>query len=70
MGKTLLGFGTFAGTIAGIVIIKILNLPWYLTIIFIAALLVGFIVLFSKVMGDYYGKKVPPTEGNTSSDKT
>jgi uncharacterized membrane protein YfcA len=69
MKKELLGFGAFVGCIAGIVIIKLLNLPWYLNIILILALFMGFIVLFSKVMV-CDEKKDLTTEGNSSLEKT
>ena len=43
---------TFVGAIAGIVIIKQLELPWYLTTILVGALLFGMIYGIACMMGD------------------
>ncbi|MDA8123866.1 MAG: hypothetical protein M0009_01580 [Deltaproteobacteria bacterium] len=59
--------GMFVGAIAGIVIIKQLDLPWYLTILTVGALLVGMIYGIAVMMGDgeaKAGKTEASTEGN------
>jgi hypothetical protein len=61
--------GLLVGCIAGMVIVKQLNLPWFVTAIFIAVCLVGVIYGLASLNVDSK-KNDSPKEGNPSSDKT
>jgi ammonia channel protein AmtB len=61
--------GLLAGCIAGMVIIKQLNLPGVVTVILIGAMLFGIVYALASLNVDSKKKKTP-AEGVPSSDKT
>jgi len=63
MKKALIMIGSFIGAIAGIVTIKMLDLPVLVTILLVAALVLSIMVIIAKQMGS--GK----SENKTVSDK-
>lgn len=70
MKKGLISFGCFVAAIGGIVVIKMLNLPVVLTILLVAALLVGVIWVVAGQMGDSApAQKEPPASAPSSSEK-